>query len=158
MNKSCDQFGIRISDKQIQTKARILPPPCIQYSEVGRHSAWVQWVGGGGKMALDWATGRSGHPNQYWFYRRNNRWHRPTEHQMHRPSFGHLFDVFLRVKNEIRRNKKSIKFIFFSSFYYASMPVGTLLMKEKCLQRENRKYLTFVYVRLQFFFFFFFWP
>ncbi|CAM9114998.1 unnamed protein product, partial [Sphacelaria rigidula] len=36
MNTSCEQFGIRITDKQIQTKARILPPPCIQYNASGR--------------------------------------------------------------------------------------------------------------------------
>ncbi|CAN0282763.1 unnamed protein product, partial [Hapterophycus canaliculatus] len=34
MNKSCDQFGIRISNKQVQTTGRILPPPCIQYNKV----------------------------------------------------------------------------------------------------------------------------
>lgn len=34
MNKSCEQFGIRVTQKQIQTTARILPPPCIQYNEV----------------------------------------------------------------------------------------------------------------------------
>ncbi|CAN0333185.1 unnamed protein product, partial [Ectocarpus sp. 12 AP-2014] len=36
MNKSCEQFGIRITNKQIQTQARILPPPCIQYNKAGR--------------------------------------------------------------------------------------------------------------------------
>lgn len=34
MNTSCEQFGIRISNQQIQTKARVLPPPCIQYNAV----------------------------------------------------------------------------------------------------------------------------
>nr|AWH61373.1 putative argonaute [Fucus serratus] len=36
MNKSCQQFGIRITNKQIQTTARILPPPEIQYNKSGR--------------------------------------------------------------------------------------------------------------------------
>lgn len=39
MNKSCDQFGIRISNKQVQTTARVLQPPCIQYNKVNLGSA-----------------------------------------------------------------------------------------------------------------------
>ena len=39
MNKSCEQFGIRISNSQIQTKARVLPPPCIQYNKASQ--SWL---------------------------------------------------------------------------------------------------------------------
>lgn len=45
MNKSCEQFGIRITNQQIQTKARVLPPPCIQYSKVGFDWFGPVWFG-----------------------------------------------------------------------------------------------------------------
>lgn len=40
MNDSCRQFGIRISDRQIQTRARILDAPTIQYNPVRSSSPW----------------------------------------------------------------------------------------------------------------------
>ncbi|CAM9273566.1 unnamed protein product [Choristocarpus tenellus] len=36
MNNSCNQFGIRITNAQIKTKARVLPPPWMQYNASGR--------------------------------------------------------------------------------------------------------------------------